>query len=155
MMNDNGICIKQCTGLLEVYSDAKKKCVCFGGLGYLNGVCSECPFGVNDVTDECNQGCKVNQVVQGLSCVCKNGFGYNQNNECVNCQGISGGFVVDGFCAVCPNTYIYNGMNCVCGAGKQKIDGICIDQCKPGQLLDVNGNCYVCPINEIANNGRC
>ena len=51
MMNDLGVCVEKCTGARQVYSDAKKRCVCFAGLGFLNGVCSECPFGVNAATD--------------------------------------------------------------------------------------------------------
>ena len=122
-------------------------CKCFEGLGYLNGECAVCPLGIDPTNYKCLEGCKANEVLSQSKCICKNGFGYNSNKDCVDCSSISGGFLIDGYCAVCPSTYIYDGANCACPQGTSESSGRCIANCLPGQLTDPNGVCYWCPIN--------
>ena len=56
---------------------------------------------------------------------------------------------------MCPGNRIFFAGTCVCGAGKTLRNNQCVDACRPGQLEDASGNCYTCPINEVAQNDRC
>lgn len=50
---------------------------------------------------------------------------------------------------------IYNGQNCACPAGKTLVGSSCISQCQSDELLDSNGNCYTCGLNQVISNGKC
>ena len=134
-MGAHGFCENKCTGK-KVYSETAKKCICVSGLGLSNGECIVCPLGIDPYSKTCITGCKATEVLQGGKCVCKNGFGYNQNGVCIDCSKLHGGFLLDGHCATCPSTFVHNGQTCVCPPGTSNIDGKCIASCDEGQLVD-------------------
>lgn len=55
----------------------------------------------------------------------------------------------------CPIGKIWKGSSCDCEDGKVDQGGICVPKCKPDQLVDFNGNCYYCRVNEHPEGGAC
>ena len=95
------------------------------------------------------------EVFRNGECVCQEGYGYDSSRMCVDCMQIDGGIEVDGFCAVCPNGFMKVGNSCQCPTGSINQGGRCIQQCSSGQLVDANGQCYFCLVNEVPVNGKC
>lgn len=113
-----GFCVGKCTKPNQVYDAGRKVCRCADGLGLSpTGDCQICPLGVDSVSFKCLTGCKTNEVLVGSECVCKNGFGFNSAQLCIDCSALSGGFLLEGYCATCPQSYIYNGTTCACPPG--------------------------------------
>ena len=57
-----------------------------------NGECIVCPYGIDSSTNKCLTSCKQNEQLIANKCVCKSGYGYDKNNNCIDCSTIAGGF---------------------------------------------------------------
>lgn len=44
---------------------------------------------------------------------------------------------------------------CGCPQGKFAQGSICVSQCQNDELLDKDGNCYTCGLNQVISNGQC
>ena len=53
-----------------------------------------------------------------------------------------------GKCATCAGDKLFNGSSCVCPSGTVAVGLKCKKTCRSDELIDSNGNCYKCPINE-------
>ena len=109
-------------------------------------------MGISYLTGECKAGCGNNEYYSGNKCLCKDGYGHNKNKECVDCSQMTGGFLIDGYCAYCPSGFIHDGQSCVCPSGSSEVNGKCTQSCEPGQGVDFEGNCFWCPINQVWEN---
>jgi cysteine-rich repeat protein len=47
------------------------------------------------------------------------------------------------------------GDSCGCAQGKFAQGSICVSQCQNDELLDKDGNCYTCGLNQVISNGQC
>lgn len=79
--------------------------------------------------------------------MCKPEHGYGPNQACIKCSDLSGGFLIDGHCAVCPENLININGKCGCPHDKKLLDNRCVNLCSSNQIIDPNGFCYVCPVN--------
>ena len=141
----------------EIYDQSSQRCRCVGGLGRVSGACQVCPSGSRPSKDgeSCNF-CKVNERLLNGVCVCENGYATNSAGVCTVCSSLSNAFIINGVCAKCPGGKVFDGRSsCVCPAGRVEQGGICAAQCKNDELVDANGNCYSCLLNQVASNGRC
>lgn len=62
----------------------------------------------------------------------------------------------EGYCAVCPGNMVRIGDTCTCTQGKIAQGSLCVSQCQNDELLDKDGNCYTCSLNQVISaNGQC
>jgi hypothetical protein len=153
--NQWGVCAQKC-GTNEVYNAATQSCSCIVGLGRINGACQLCPAGSSPTADgnACST-CKANEILVNGQCACQQGYAYNSGRVCTACASLPNAFLVNGICAVCPGSTIYNGNTCSCPQGKVAQGSLCISQCQNDELLDKQGNCYTCGLNQVIANGQC
>ena len=155
--NEFGLCVQKC-GQNEEYDISAHNCRCLKGLGKVNGVCQICPAGSRPTADgsACNH-CRANEELRNGQCVCVAGYAYNSAGVCSVCSSLENGFMINGVCSKCPGNKVFDGSSkCICPAGKVEVSGsTCISQCKSDELIDADGNCYSCALNQIVSNGRC
>ena len=153
--NQVGACTKKC-GTNEVYNTNTQSCNCVLGLGRINGACQLCPAGSTPSSDGSScSACKENQILVNGQCVCQQGFAFNSAQVCSACSTLPNGFLINRICAVCPGNMIYNGNSCACPQGKIAQGSLCISQCQNDELLDSDGNCFTCGLNQVISNGQC
>lgn len=107
-----------------------------------------CPAGTHLDTSSCT--C-VNDVASEPQCniVCRAG----QTLDKVNCKCITNGG--DGASKPeCTGGKVWNGVACVCPAGKEEVNGQCVSPCTGGKVRNSSGLC-VCPSGTETVNGKC
>ena len=129
--NQYGICTQKC-GTNEVYDASVGTCVCYQGLGRINGVCTVCPSGTQATADGSScSNCGQNEDLSNGRCVCKPGYAINSGRVCTPCNLLENSFILNGLCSVCPKSMIVVGGNtCGCPQGKILQGSLCVSQCQ-------------------------